>query len=608
MSIFRITLVEQDGTTHTATLDAMPTQFPNWSKQWTTVDQLLGIHVYGRSWPKGAIEWSVRVSNGCVRKDGTGWKGRLYYRSLTITADDVMLYQVGDGQHVFPPRAMFERTFVAIGSDRDEVAQILGFEYVNFPTPSAPFGPARESLAPVDRAHYAAIYQSMMPQLSQARANGSPLTQYPFGSNGPAPSIDLRSWGMGPFHPDGFPESAAPAGYGIDLAFGWSQTRQELQYAALAHEAAMERSPICAFDMDTGETIACTDWANNHLAHYQNLRGEPYPMTSKNDLPAFLDGDDSNYHYRNANVGTSPYRTQLEAYFPDDTAHCVRAIRRAAALAGWAGDRMAQDDLHALFEYHRTMGYGDRADDKIKADYKGQYVPPSLSYLQASVNASPGRGWNVDRAFGWMLHLGAWGKAPPTWSQRMIDTYLAIGDEFGLPQREAHDPYIPPGWLGTQHFHSVLIHVGAWTLARASGYRESDVYARIVTWARNVLKNRQLPLEPRPDGPGSFGPPKWIFTHGPNGDVPNLTTANSAGANGPAGFQEHVLALLGRAAMTDLDAQDVAGARSMLACGLGVGLPSGTLPDKMAQIASFAGDMGQYAHYWAALERALATP
>jgi hypothetical protein len=595
MSTVTFALMTQDGHSHAYTLTAAIG--PEWQRKWCVIDEGvvgLGVHVYFRSLPNGDTQLGVRFSNGCTRSDGTGFKGRLYYSSLTLQVDGVTIRVVSDGLHCFPPRAILERRYTIHGGQA-----VRGWDYgdVSIPSPAPAFGPAREALPPVDRTHYAQAFETMNLQLHGALEAGTKLTLYPWGTNGPAPAIDLRTDALGPWMPDGYPEAGAPAGYGIDLAFGWSQTTEELDFASMAHECAMDRNPVAAYDIDTGAQITCTDWANNYLAHGQ-LVG------SKLELPAFLQGTYGQFFYANANQGSSPYQAALEGYQPDNSEHVVRAMRRACALVGWANDPMALDDLTALFEYHRTLWFGDRADDKTHAS-DGSYVPPSLSALSYFVALNGPHGAPVLRSFGWMMTLGAWANAPKTWAQKAIDTYLGMCDKFGIPQREAHTPYIPAGWLGTQHFHSAYIHHGAWTLSRAAGWRESDVLAMIDRWRSYVLNARGMPLQERPDGPGSFGPPKWIFTQGPQGEVPQLTTASTSGG----GFQEGVLAVLGHGAQSALETNAAAGGlghdevtQRMLTSGLGVDLPAARIGAKLTQMRSHTGDQQGFAAYWAALE------
>lgn len=591
MTTIECILKTQDGVEHLASVSSPLSIKGDWSKRWLVLDGLLGCHIYARLAPDGSTQLGVRFSNGLTRPDGTGFKGRLYYQSLAVTVDGVTVSVVPSGAHVFQPRGILERRYTISGRNVD---RHWTYDSTVFPLPSKPFGPAREALPPVNRTHYAQVFESMTVQLDNAIHAGVKTTLYPWGSNGPAPAIDLRTNALGPFMPDGYPEAGAPAGYGIDCSVGWEQCVEALDFAAMAHECAMDRNPIACYSIDTGEPIACTDWATNYLAHPQLAKGEPAPQNMKSELPAFLVGDYNTFHYPNANTGACSYLQALEAYQPDNTEHVVRAMRRACALVGWADDPMARDDLRMLFEHHRTMGFGDRPDDKTHST-DGSYVPASLSALAYYIALNPGHGAPVLRSFGWMMQLGAWGGAPASWSTRMIDTYLGMCDRFGIPQREAHTPYIPQGWLGTQGFHSAYIHLGAWTLSRAAGWRESDVLATIDRWRSYVLNARGMPLQERLDGPGSFGPPKWIYTQSPTAEVGQLVTANTSGG----GFQEGVLAVLGKAT---LSATAFETANRLLTSGLGIDLPAPRLGSKLTQMRNHTGDQQAFAAYWAALE------
>lgn len=558
-------------------------------KLWATFGGLLGVHAY-----QDGPRVGVRFSNGCTRPDGTGFLGRLYYTSLSILWNGKVIWTTGEARHVFPPRGMLGRRFTI----QADGTATRGWKHAGVtPSTSPLFGPALEMLPPVNRAHYAQAFGAMNAQLASALAAGKRLTLYPWGSSGPAPAIDLRTDALGPFMPDGFPDPGAPAGYGIDASVGWEQCDEALDFAALAHECAMDRNPVACFDLNTGEPIACTDWASNHLAHGQLATGEAGVQKNKLELPAFLVGDYSSYRYPNANFGACAYGPALESYQPDNNEHVIRAMRRACALVGWAHDPMALDDLRMLFEHHRTMTFGDRLDDKTHAT-DGSYVPPSLSALSFYCALNPGRGAQVLRSFGWVMMLGAWAGAPKSWSVRALDCYLAMCDKFGLPQREPHYPYIPTGYKGTQHFHSVLIHRGAWMLARVADWRVADVRATIDRWQQSVLLNRALPLQARP-GSTVYGPPKWIYTEGPSGEFPGL----SPQLTNEGGFQEHVLALVGGHAQTYLEANDFDGARRELLSCLGVEQPTSTLTAKLTQMRSHTGDQSQYGPYWAMLER-----
>lgn len=593
MTTFQFLLATPDGHRHVQHFDALGflALTDQWQRKWFTFDGLLGCHVYARQHGTD-LQVGIRFSNGCTRANGQGFQGRLYYNALGFSVDGVQIALAQGGGHVFPPRGILERRFtISAGT----VQRGWSHADVQIPNPAPPFGPAGELLPPVDRARYAHVFGSMLQPLRHAIRSGLPCTLYPWGTNGPAPAIDLRSGAFGPFHPDGFPDAGAPAGYGIDLAFGWEQCVEALDFAAMHHECIMDRNPVAAYDLDTGRQIHCEDWASNYLAHGQLLMGEPYPQTQKLELPAFMQGTYQNFHYGNANHGTSNYQAALEGYQPDNTEHVVRAMRRACALVGWSGDPMAADDLTALFEYHRTLFYGDRLDDKTHPDYPGQWVPQSLSKLAYQVALNPGHGAAILRDFGWMAMLGAWANAPVAWSDKMVDTYLAMCDKFGIPQRYGDPAYMPAGWSGTQHFHSAIIHNGMWVLAKYAKWRTDDVRVTIDRWQQHVLENRAMPFAQRADTVGVWGPPKWILTAGPTGEVPELSTANTEGG----GFQEHVLAALGR------QAQGAPNPAAALTAGLGIGVPCSTLADKLAQMRAQTGDLGQTAHYWGALEEAV---
>lgn len=616
MTQFTFTLVTQDRAQHTAVIDVEPQDA--WQRRWVTIDGgLLGIHLYVSLDTTFDLRVGVRISNGCTRKDGTGFRGRVYYTSIMVRAGDLSLFSVEPGLHVFPPRAIIERR-VTLHKDTGVVTNGWRYDddlYIN----TEHFGPAHELLPPVNRAHYAQAFGAMVPQLRDALNRGVRRTLYPWGVNGPAPAIDLRTDALGPFLPDGYPDPGAPAGYGIDACIGWEQCIEAVNFASMAHQCSMDRNPVACYDIDTGEIITCTDWTWNHLAHGQVATGEFGAQQNKIELPAFLIGDFSNYHYSNANGGACSYQSALEEYQPDNNEHLIRALRRACILADYVNDPMAQDDINAVFEHHRTLTFGDRGDDIVGSQpalgggftlfYANgttahaasvPYIHPSLSKLTYYAGVNPGHGAQVLRSFGWVMMFGAWAGAPASWLKRAIDAYIAICDRFGLAQREAHLPFIPAGWQGTQHFHTVLIHIGAWTAARCSGYRTDDVRNTIDRWQQFVLSNRTLPLQQRP-GSTVYGPPKWIFTQGPHGEVPAL----AANLTNEGGFQEHVLALVGRHAQTYLNAGDSEGAKRELISGLGLEVACGSLAAKLSQMRSHTGDQNQYASYWAALEKAL---
>jgi hypothetical protein len=203
------------------------------------------------------------------------------------------------------------------------------------------------------------------------------------------------------------------------------------------------------------------------------------------------------------------------------------------------------------------------------------------------------------RQWGWMLTLGVFARAT-SFCRKMVEAYLLAVDSCGIVQREYHTPYMPAGVQGAQHFHDCIDKAAVLRACRFIGDEllTGRVLDALHVWRKKVVENPAL-IQQRLDNAGVRGIAKWLYRQGVDGkEIDPITAADCSGG----GFQEHELAVLGLAALCELDLGDKAGAKAFLDAGLALEVPHSTLAQRLAWIRARGGDWSQYASYAAACE------
>lgn len=592
----------------------------------------LGWHVYSKRWVPGAYEFGIRWNAGLIRKNGTGFVGRVFFDSLSLeVGGDENLILVPDpranafydaatgayfvahgGGHMVPARGLIELRILAVPKTWTPAmianlrAMSLGFRAVRIPPAGTkPWGPALERMPNVNRSWYASLFGQGVAQARALIGSGA-IGDVRLGPSGTWAQLNLQSGALGPYFPDGYTVAGAPAGYEIELGVGWQQVPESLELSSIAHMASMSRNPVAWCDLDTGEQLGCHDWQSSESGR---------PVTSPVGLvmPAFLNA--ARTDYPNFNAGSCAYRGALEAYAIEDSEHSVRAADDAKNLAFSAGDAMALDDLAMLFEHHRAMVFNDRSDalPSLSAQHNAGWtkgfdgLPLGPNSPQGSVSwigyqsltrdlvqlvANPHHGSARElRQWGWTLDLG-WCRQDRAFCGKMAQTHLLARDSCGVAFREYHVPYIPQGIQGAQMFHEMIDKAALLRACRMIGdpILTDNVLDVVRLWATKVLLNP------------TCRDAKWVYRQRADGsEIDPITAAD----HGPEFMSEHILAVLGLAALCELDAGDTASAMFFLNAGLGVDVPHATLSQRLAWIKAKTADLSQYASYQAAIEASM---
>jgi len=589
----------------------------------------LGIHVYSRRWNGGGWELAVRWSNGLMKRNGTGFCGRIFFDSLSLQVsgdEDLIIvpeqragsffnaatgaaFVASGGGHYFPARGVLERRFLLVPKTMPvaEVTKLrdlaLGFKAVRIPPPGGkPWGPALERMPTVNEAHYGNLFRQGAQQARTLLASGQPGSVR-LGPSGTWAQLDLRRGALGPWIPDGDPTAGAPAGYEIEIAQGWQQVVESIELSAMAHECSMARNPLAWNDVDTGEQLSCHDWASSEA-------GRPVVTPRGLIMPAFLNSAKNDYP--TFNLGSSPYQAVLDGYASEDGEHSIRAEDDAKVLSFTAGDPMAQDDIGMLFQHHRAMIFNDRADAlptlsaQMQAGWSkgfdGKTLSPSspqgsvswigyqsLTRDSYTLATNPKHGSaRMLRHFGWTLDLGL-NSGERTFSTGMVANELNAVDSCGIGFREYHTPYIPAGVQGAQMFHEWIDKAAVVRACRMLGdpILMDRALASVRLCATKTLLN--------PDCKDA----KWVYRErADHTEIDPIT----AGDHGPERMSEHILCVLGLAALSELDRGDRVAAQWFLEAGLSVDVPHATIAQRLAWIQQKTADISQYASWAAAAE------
>jgi hypothetical protein len=597
----------------------------------------LGMHVYSERFAGGAYGLGVRWNDGLVRKNGTGFCGRVFFDSLAIAVggdENLVLvpepransrydsptathYIAENGGHVFPPRAILERRFLLVPKSWSMVQiqalrdLVFGFKGVRIPIAEQyEFGPQRERMPVVNRAHYATLFGQCAAQARSLLASGQPGTVR-LGPGGLV-QLDLRVGALGPWIVDGDKEPGAPAGKEIELQIGWPQVAQALEMSAIAHECSIARNRVAWNDLDTGEQLGCADWQSSEW-------GRPITCDEGLEMPFFLDAQRK--RYPNFNGGTSTYQATLESWKTEDGEHAIRASDDGKHLKFLANDMMAADDIEALAEHHKARLFNDRPDalpslnaQRNAGRSKGLDGKP----LQGTPGAIPGHispqgsvSW-VDytsltrdqvtavafpksgtarglRQWGWDLDLAV-ARGDADHCRKMVDVHNATADSRGIFFSEYRtDGLLPPGVQGTQMFHEWIDKAAVLRACRFLGD---------ATLTRAALAIVRLCVDKTILNPDCRDA-KWVYRLRADG---SLVDPIGPKDHGPERMSEHILTVLGLGALCAIDLGDKVLAKYLLEAGLQVDVGHGNLAMRLAWLKTKTGDLSQYASYMAALE------
>jgi hypothetical protein len=637
MPLLRTVLTMPGVPGHEATLDVPESSVGRWRRLFRALRQggianaqhSLGWHVYSQALGGGAYQLGVRWSNGLVRRSGSGFVGRIFFDALSLEVDGSeglilvpeqrsgLFFNATTGQafvahgggHYFPPRGVLERRFLLVpqAASAADITRwrdlAFGFKAVRIPpSGTKPWGPARERQPSVDRAHYSALFRQGAAEGRALLASGQPGSVR-LGPQGTWAQLDLMVGALGPWIPDGDNQPGAPAGREIEMAVGWQQVPESLELSAMAHECSMARNPVAWNDLDTGAQLGCHDWLSSEI-------GRPVTTGQGLIMPMFLNAAHTDYPTFNA--GSSPYQATLDGYKREDSEHVIRADDDAKGLAFAAGDPMASDDLAMLFEDHRAMVFNDRSDalPTIAAQQQAGWTkgldgqPLTLNSPHGSVSwvgyqsltrdsivisTTPHKGTaRALRQWGWVHDLGV-ANADGAFARKMLETHINAVDSCGVSFREYHTPFLPSGVQGAQMFHEMIDKAAALRAARMLGDLAlmDRLLETVRLWARKVLMNRDCVDA------------KWVYRErADHTEIDPITAAD----HGPERMSEHILCVLGLAALCELDLGDTYAARELLQAGLTIDVPHSTLAERLAWLKAKQYDLSQYASYQAALE------
>ena len=504
----------------------------------------LGLHVF---WTRkdGCIYGVLRFSNGLIGTDGKGFCGTVYAENLTVTLQgQPVKLTLPKGWNteslVFRPRCVWEVTFCASMTGGTIPQSVLDACASNVTRAVAAYGPLGSVLPPVDETEMGLRYSNIHAQASTVERGDSDLYDRS-GEN-----IAQQYKRVGPFLMEGTTNGYAHGGYGIDSCHGWERVAPATAYHAQMHRANMHRQFCDALAQETGNPISIYEWKPQPVGR-DLLKGEP-GRSSDVELVPFTVGDYEHRKYPvyNAAKRTPSYEAALWEYRPNDLAHIVRVFRHTIPVIEYAqGTPMgecAKFDLLMLAEDARYQQWSDDKREKVAPAYPGEWMPQSLArMLHELPPAGQAHGHaRLDRAAGWMAYLGAavmhyYGK-PRTWaewSRNMTKAILGNQDKFGLSHRDEHPTgFEDPQGRGTQTFHSCILGIGTFALARQLSPNFPLALERM---AEAIF----LTHEPRPDpyGGNSMGPAHWGKTESAGVDLPAIQWV---GAGDPA----HVLTFM----------------------------------------------------------------
>lgn len=540
--MIQIEMIVPDKGTYTCEFDIKRSMrdllMPGWKKRWLRLScagwpDILGVHVYFKNTNSNITELKIRISNGSVNKNGSGFCGKVYFKSLKIRNTDKKNFVIvpradetntgtewtiaallpDNDNHVMLPRWILEREFcLCTPGFEQQAAALLIRDNVVIPTTVTNYGPCNVTMPQVNRGMYKTIYTQAVNATRSSLQSGGNLYV--------AGLVDLQTANIGPWHPHGNREAYAFGGLDINPYTGFGQVKEMVHLSSLLHIANIDRMPIACYDIVTGDPIKSTDWTNRDLIHAVLTKGEPGYQTNL-ELLAFVVGDYNTYKYPVFNPGnTCSYEGILRTYSAHDVAHLRRGSIHGEVLWHYETNPMVGDDFLMMFEYVRQSDFSDRPDELLWAPphNPGQYIPRSLTRLYAITNSH--NGCNVDRAFGWGMYHGALAELVKDgyasgWLDKAIKVYAKGSDlTHGIVQREYHQPFMPSNVEGTQSFHTAILALGACAAIRqTNSVHAAEAKAALIRLCTKFYGGDNLQMIPYTYNNSLRGPPHWVWTH-----------------------------------------------------------------------------------------------
>lgn len=377
-------------------------------------DTSLGVHIYLLNYTSEACEFAVRVSNGIVNRDGSGFFGRAWVQALTMVVDlpaasnwvcstlpapsfrafiapdkrkaIVELVHSDNGAQVcIDARGMYTRRF-AIGSSESACEDTLLMAGVvrtgsprlkpaHIPPPSVPLA----GVAGMDeRVRTASLCTS---RLLRTGLSGPGLGHSIYT---PA-SVGALDEFMDSYEP-GF-----AGGGGIEFLPGWDRMPG---YRRVLHDVAMSRQCVAAFDRETGQPI--TSWTQKYEYHLS--RG----WSKLTQLPWACAPHDDPWSDARAPKDLNSDGSVSQQILPVDGQHLIRAYRHGLGVLSWRHDQSVVDDLNMLMWDCRYSWTDDPAPTTKYWD------PFSLVQVEKRIRKAKGIGDPMlNREYGWVLLLGS---------------------------------------------------------------------------------------------------------------------------------------------------------------------------------------------------------
>lgn len=515
-----------------------------WSRFKCGCESTMGMHAFIAEDPEW-IYGVIRISNGIVNRDGSGFCGTVYAESLSVKIDNrsatLELAKHAREAILFRPRGVLEIPFFwnkFSGSIRAPKEMLDALHCRVQPIVSnAGYGPTNSSHPQIDQRATSIFYNNYLAGMNLVDAGV--LDVY----NAAAENIAIEYRRAGPYIVEGYANGYAHGGFGIDPCHGWEMVAESVEYHADMHRANMHRQFCDALDGETGDPISLYAWSKPPGRDL--MKGQP-GRESEVELLCFLVGD---YEHRQYQIWNSPaqspsYESFLWSYRPNDLAHIIRVLRHTIPVIEYGGRSpaamCARFDLLMLAEDARYQQWSDRADELVEPSYPGEWVPNSLARV---LRDPAGHGHHrLERQAAWMAYLGAcvmkYYYCPNSWSdwsRNMLTAILRHQDITGISHRDVgNGGAFPEGGRGTQTFHSGLLGIASYALWLQLGDTER--------WPEAIEKMADAMYcshEPISYGAGyQYGPAHWLMTE-KNGQ--DLLRPEPHGEGDPA----HVLAFMG---------------------------------------------------------------
>jgi len=484
----------------------------------TGMPPILGAHLFTET-KNGIHLCTLQINNGTLNVDKT-WHGIVRYSSLvlrsgvgsgmTIVSEwgpvgtSIAVYS-GDTANpsVLLARQLITLTFAICTPDKvAEAKSLLLYEdKTDWQPLKGNYGPLESTLPSVDGLDYDSIFSPIYSNLIQAWA-----------LNKPNPSLELHIPKLGARMPMGDDLGYMFGGQNIDPSHGFERNRKAVLCARWKHARWMDRMATALYS-EKGEMLSINSFASP--LHLEQVKEGPGQW--RRELPMFLEGPWDHARYKWFNPGPSSDANIAFKYESVYISHYIRAIKNAIIWWEYTGAEAAAHALQMMYEAMR-FDWSDRADEKAKPSYPGEWIYDSLAKFANQVNTAPHGGIWFDRAYGWAMYLGAMVYRTgyqPMLTKSWLRSMVVIGEKAELPNGIIHANYHPPEMPGNvkgcQTFHEALIMNGWFAACKAIGKNAGTHLAKV---CKTLYDNPNLPPIPDPYNPDkSWGPPHWVWTH-----------------------------------------------------------------------------------------------